>query len=504
MDDKYSQLGKRMAKGALWSVLMRVAVRSIGLVSMIVLARLLVPADFGLVVLATMLVAFLELFSELQLWTFLIVGRDVDRSYYDTAWTLSLLRGGLTAIALVIFAPFAADFFAEPRLEQVVYALALVCILDGLANIGVVDFYKSLTFERDFRLLVGTRLISFAVTVLAALLLRNYWALVIGKLSGSLALLVLSYTMHPYRPRFSLARTREIVRFSKWLLANNLLDYAQRRSYAFVIGKILDATSLGLYSLAREVSALATTELAVPIRRVLLPGFSALADDPAAMRRAFLDGLSIIVMLTLPLTVGIALVADPLVRVVMGPNWLEAIPVMQVLAVAGIARVCSANSDAYLLTLELPHLTTVLACFGAVVGVLSMLWATSVWGLTGAAWAASVTAVSQMVLNYAIVWRATSISPKAVGAVIWRSVGACVAMSAAVLALLDQWPRTNASLGPLWELCSASLVGAGTYIATHLGLWRLCGAPPSAERHALRLVSTFASRIWSPRETDRA
>jgi hypothetical protein len=73
-----------------------------------------------------------------------------------------------------------------------------------------------------------------------------------------------------------------------------------------------------------------------------------------------------------------------------------------------------------------------------------------------------------------------------------------------VLALLDQWPRTNASLGPLWELCSASLVGAGTYIVTHLGLWRLCGAPPSAERHALRLVSTFASRIWSPRGTDRA
>jgi PST family polysaccharide transporter len=222
------------------------------------------------------------------------------------------------------------------------------------------------------------------------------------------------------------------------------------------------------------------------------------------MRRAFLDGLSIIVMLTLPLTVGIALVADPLVRVVMGPNWLGAISVMQVLAVAGIARVCSANSDAYLLTLKLPHLTTVLACFGAVVGVLSMLWATSVWGLIGAAWAASVTAVSQMLLNYAIIWRATSISPKAVGAVIWRSVGACTAMSAAVLTLLHQWPRTNDSLGPFWELCCASLVGAVTYVVTHLALWRLCGAPPSAERHALRLVSTFAQRLWSRRGTDRA
>ena len=143
-------------------------------------------------------------------------------------------------------------------------------------NVGVVEFHKSLTFERDFRLLVCTKLVS-SRSRFAAVLLRNYWALVIGALSGSLAFVVFSYTMHPYRPRFSLARIRDVVRFSSWLLANNLLYYAQRRSYAFVIGKILDSTSLGLYSLAREVSALATSELAVPIRRALLPGLSAIA-----------------------------------------------------------------------------------------------------------------------------------------------------------------------------------------------------------------------------------
>jgi O-antigen/teichoic acid export membrane protein len=310
--------------------------------------------------------------------------------------------------------------------------------------------------------------------------------------------------MHPYRPRFSLARTRELARFSSWLLANNLLYYAQRRSYAFVIGKILDAASLGLYSLAREVSALATSELAVPIRRALLPGLSALADDPSAMRRAFLDGLSMIVMLTLPVTVGIALVADPLVRVAMGQKWVEAIPVMQILAVSGIARACSANSDAHLLALKLPHQTTVLACFGAVVGVLSMLWATSIWGLIGAAWATSATAACQLVLNYAIIWRATGIPPTAVGAVIWRSIAACLAMSGTVLAVLDRWPRTDAPLMLWWELCCACAVGALTYVVAHLVLWRLSGAPPSAEKHALRVASRLAARLWSRRGTDRA
>ena len=103
------------------------------------LARLLVPADFGLVVLATMLIAFLEILSQLELSKFLIVGRDVDRSYYDTAWTLALVRGGVTALALVLCASIAAEFFAEPRLQDVVYALALACLIDGFANVGVVD-----------------------------------------------------------------------------------------------------------------------------------------------------------------------------------------------------------------------------------------------------------------------------------------------------------------------------------------------------------------------------
>jgi O-antigen/teichoic acid export membrane protein len=283
------------------------------------------------------------------------------------------------------------------------------------------------------------------------------------------------------------------------MLANRLFYYAQRQSYALVIGKILEPASLGFYSLAREVSSLATSELVLPIGRVLLPGLSTLGNEPTAMRRAFLDGLSMIVMLALPLAVGIALTADPLVRVVMGPKWLAAIPLTQILAVVGVARVCTSNSEPHLLALNLPHLTTVLAGFGAVVGVLSMLWAASIWGVIGVAWAASATAALQMLLNYAIIWRATGISPAAVGAAIWRSVAACLVMSGAVLALLESWPRTDATFSLLLELCCACVLGALAYVVAHLVLWRTCGSPPSAEKHALQVVSLFATRLGSRR-----
>jgi O-antigen/teichoic acid export membrane protein len=493
-----------MAKGAVWTVLMRLTVRSIGLLSTVVLARLLLPADFGLVVLASMLVGFVDLATEFEFGTYLIRAQDIDRTYYDTAWTLSLLRGVLIAVVLAVSARAAADFFAETRLQNVLYALALTSVIAGLANIGIVDFQKSLNFDRDFRLTVQTKVISFAVTVLLAVLLRNYWALVIGILCGRAAALLLGYAMHPYRPRLSFARTRTILRFSKWVLANNLLYYAQRQGYAFVLGKILNSASVGLYSFAREVSALATSELVVPIGRVMLPGLSALEKEPAAMRRTFLDGLAMIVMLALPLGVGIALTADPLVRVAMGPNWVDAIPVLQILAVVGVARVLTANSDPQLLALNMPHLTTVLACFGAVVGILSMLWAASLWGLVGAAWATSVTAILQMLLNYAIIWRATGISPKAVGVVVWRAVAACLAMSGAVLILLESWPRTDAIFPLLLELCCACALGAVVYVAAILTLWRICGTPSGPERHALQLLSSIATRIGLRRAAGRS
>jgi O-antigen/teichoic acid export membrane protein len=322
-------------------------------------------------------------------------------------------------------------------------------------------------------------------------------------LSGRCAALLFGYTMHPYRPRLSLVRTGAILRFSKWVIANNLLYYAQRQGYAFVIGKILNSASVGLYSVGREISAMATSELVVPIGRAMLPGLSALEKEPAAMRRTFLDGLAVIVMLALPLGVGIALTADPLVRVAMGLNWVGAVPVVQILAIVGVARVFTANSDPHLLALNLPHLTTVLASFGAVVGILSMLWAASIWGLVGAAWATSATALLQMLLNYAIIWRVTGISPAAVGAVIWRTVAACLVMSGAVLTLLDFWPRTDATFSLFLEVCCACVLGAFVYVVAILVLWRICGMPPGAEKHALQIVSSLATRIGLWRAADR-
>ncbi len=169
-----------MAKGAAWMVSMRIAIHSVGLVSMVILARLLVPEDFGLVALATMLVAALSTLSAFNFDVFLIQNQNAGRRHYDTAWTLSIVSNAVIAGGIILFATAASAFLEEPRLETIFYWFALATLVEGFANIGVVNFRKDLQFHKDSAYMLSPKLGTFAVTVRLAFLWRDYRAPVAG------------------------------------------------------------------------------------------------------------------------------------------------------------------------------------------------------------------------------------------------------------------------------------------------------------------------------------
>ena len=247
-----------MAKGAVWMVLFKFTERGLGLISTIILARLLLPADFGLIAMAVSIIAVLELLNSFGFDTVLIQNPDANRSHYDTAWTFNVIFGTASSLILFLLASPAAAFYDEPRLEMVIDFLAIGTFIQGLGNVGVVAFRKELEFNKEFKFLVAKKLISFCITVPLAFILKNYWALVIGMLAGKSAGMALSYLVHPYRPRFSLAARHELFQFSKWLLLNNLLFFLRFRSAHFIIGKTAGTHALGLYTIAYEISNLPT------------------------------------------------------------------------------------------------------------------------------------------------------------------------------------------------------------------------------------------------------
>ena len=163
--------------------------------------------------------------------------------------------------------------------QYLIPALAAVALAQGFENIGIVDFRKDFQYGRDFQLMLLKKLISFAVTMVLAYPLRSYWALLGGMVASRVMGVVLSYTMHPYRPRFDVSQIRSLMGFSQWIVLTRVIAYFGNRGPDFVLGRLLDAGSLGLFRVAREVATLPTSELLYPVMRAVFPGYAAVAHD---------------------------------------------------------------------------------------------------------------------------------------------------------------------------------------------------------------------------------
>lgn len=487
-----TDLNRKMAKGAVWLILFRMFDRSIGFISTLILARVLIPADFGLVAMATAILAMVTMLSAFSFDVALIQNTQAGRRHYDTAWTFNILFGAASGATLLALSLPAAAYYGEPRMVGIMAALAANCALQGWGNIGVVAFQKDLELHKEFALGVAKRMVAFAVTTCLALLLRSYWALLAGTLAATATAVLLSYTAHPYRPRFSLQGRHDLFQFSKWMLLNNMLIAVCHRAPDFAIGRAAGATALGSYTVAYEISNLPTTELVFPISRAVFPGYAKLAGNVAALRASFLEVLALIVTVTLPAGLGIVVLAQPLVQVLLGDKWAASVPLIQILGLYGVLRAAGSNSGSVYLALGRPRILTYLSVLYLAL-LLPALW---YWvpraGASGAAQAVLFAAAIQVPLGFATTLRLIELAPLGLLAVVWRPVTAGAAMAATVTLLRHAWLAGAADTPALLQLLLLVPAGAAAYGFALLGLWALSGRPPGAETALL----AAAAQLW--------
>jgi lipopolysaccharide exporter len=476
-----SASGRQIAQGVGWLMLFKVADRGLGLVSTLVLARLLVPADFGLVAMATAVVALTQLMGAFGFDTALIQRQDARREHYDTVWTFEVIFGSAIAVALLIIAVPAAAFFGEPRLQLVIPVLAISALAGGFENIGTVAFRKELDFRREFRFLLAKRLASFIVTVSLAILLHTYWALIAGIVAGKFLAVLISYRLHPYRPRFTLAARADLLHFSKWIFMSNLIQFLHSRSTDFILGRIIGSHGLGIYNVAVEIAATPSSEFIAPLNRAVYPAYARLSTNLEDLRVRFMAVFGVISLVGFPVSIGVVCVADPAVRVLLGERWLEAIPIIQVIAITGLAGALQSNLYLVHLALGKPKANTLLSATLLVVALPAVIAASLHYGALGAAYAHSGVAVLGLFGIVVVFLRLTGISAWALGQAVWRPVLGCAAMACAVFA-------TDAWIARHWEelvvgvrLVVLVTLGAASYVAAILSLWVLAGRPVSAE-----------------------
>ena len=488
----------RTAHGAGWVIAWRMMTRLLGVCSTLVLVRLLSPADFGLVALATAFALALDVCLSIGVEDQIVRSANPNRALYDTAFTLNLLKALTVAILLVASAAPAAEFFGDGRLRDVLLALAVSAALSGATNIGIAEFRRQLSFDKEFRLQLLPRLAGITVTISIAWIFHSHWALVLGVLTNRFGIVVMSHWLHPYRQRLSLAAWRELSSVSVWSWAISVVATIRDRADSFVIGRMLGPPALGIYAVGVEVAALPTTEMVDPICRACMPGFAETMRDSGqgGVATAYLRIIALMALLTLPAGIGTSLIAGPIVALVFGQAWLEAVPVMALIAL-GCTFSLAGNVSAALLHARAALrgiwlITTAAAALRIALLLLLVPWL----GLLGAACAIAGALLLEHMTLVGGALRLLALPPMAILRVIHRPVLAAAAMAAVLWGCGLGWapaPGSFALAVPV--LLQAIPLAMASYVLILFSLWRIAGSPAGAESDLLGLLQGFAMRL---------
>lgn len=334
-------LKQQILQSGIWAGVLNGGQRVLQILKLIILSRILLPKDFGLLGIALITMMALQQFSRLGLQEALIQHQDEDvDSYLDTVWVVGVARGALLAILMFGAAGTVSGLFSEPRATPILQALSVAVVLKGLANPAVTYYKKHLDFQKEFTYQMSGAVSDFVVAVVSALMLGTVWALVYGLLVKELVKLLLSHllTEHTVQPRFNLKHARELLDFGQWIFVSSIVYFLVTTGDDAFVGWYLGAASLGIYQIGFRLSNAPATEIAHVIGSVMFPSVSKLQDDTERIRRLFSHALVVVSVLAVPMSVGMVLIAPEFIGVVLGENWVPMVPVMQVLALAGLLR----------------------------------------------------------------------------------------------------------------------------------------------------------------------
>jgi O-antigen/teichoic acid export membrane protein len=477
-------------RSAFLAVTLQWGVRAIGLVSVVIMARLLRPEDFGIVALALAAAAFVELFGWIGLRQALLRVPEPERSHYDTAFTIQLILFLLLGVLLALAAPFAAAFYGVPEVAPILWVLSGRMAFLAAVNIGVVDFEREMQFGRDMKMRLSVRLASLVVTIAAAWWLRNYWALVVGLVSYTAFYTVASYIAHPYRPRLDLSRRSEILAMSLWMFVSSLAEWVQTQIERLVLGRFVPTATVGLYSVSKDLSTIFTQEITTALNRVTFVTVAS-GQASAAIGRNIgrvIGGYAVIVA---PLAAGLVATAPDSIAVLLGDKWLAAVPLLRIIAVyAGVQAV-------YLMTASVLQASgfarraALMNIVGAMLSAVGVAGAAYLWRSPHAvALAALAVNCTMLTVGLALLAENAGASMMGLAANLLRPILAAATMVAVL------WLPVLHHMGSHFlHLVGSIALGALTYGAVLAALWGIAGRPEGAESEAALLLAGFGRRL---------
>ncbi len=397
---------KEAIKGVSWIISLRACVKAVSFLKTIILARILLPSQFGAYGIAMLVLSFLEVITETGVNVVLIQEKKTD-AYIDSAWIVSIVRGSIIMFLIILFTPLIAHFFNSEESTMLLYAISLVPFLRGFINPSIVKFQKHLRFQVEFWYRFSIFIVDSTIAIFFSLLTQHPIGIVIGLIAGVLLEIVLSHTIVKPGPTFRFQREylRTIIHKGKWITASGMFNYLFHNADNMVVGKLLGSASLGLYQMAYSLSILPITEIADVFSRVTFPIFAKISTDKKRLRNAFLKTIIATSLLTVPFGLLLYLFPREIIAFILGEKWIFISSILPILAVFGIIRAISGFTSVLFLAVGKQKYVTMVTLLSTVGLLIPIVPLVQHYGMKGAAISALIGSVAALPVMVYYTWK---------------------------------------------------------------------------------------------------
>ena len=306
--------------------------RIIGLVSTLILARILTPADFAMIAIIAIVLHLFDILSHTGSEQYIVQKSQVFDGDLNTAWTLDILLKLLMCLLMMAMAPLIADFFDKSHLSFAIQVASVTLIINALKNPGLLLLKRDLDYKKVFYLSLVQRIASFSIVIFVAINWHSYWAFVIADIVGALVFTLGAYKIQAFRPSFSLLKVGEQWLFSKWLLSKSIVGYLRSQIDTVLVAKFFSSDHLGNYHMARDVAMLPGYNLLGPAIEPLLADFKDYKEQPIKLGQRVSKVLCMVSFVVVPITTYIAFYPVLIINVLLGAQWTIAGEVLGVMS----------------------------------------------------------------------------------------------------------------------------------------------------------------------------
>jgi len=386
---------------------LRVLIRILTVIKLGIIARILSPNELGIYGLALLMLSLFEILSETGINVFFIQEMKPLRKYLDSAFAVSIIRGVLISLFLLISAKFISNYFNSPNSLVYIYIISLVPFIKGFINPSIVRFQKELKFNLEFSIRIIIFLVDTVVAIILVIIFRNATGLILGMVCGALTELFMSHILIKPRPclNYEIYKIRHILRRGKWITLAGVIQYLYLNIDNFIVAKVFGSLPLGLYQMSNKISTIPVTEVSDIFNKVTFPVFMKLATDINRLKKAYFKIILSMGLLLAFVSLILYFYTQQIVLFVFGNNWIPIVGIVKILAIYSFVRSVLNENIPLFYSVKKQEYFTYTALASILIILASMFPLIKIYGINGIAYSMLFGTLLTIPIHFAFVFK---------------------------------------------------------------------------------------------------